>query len=184
MARTVPVVATEAPGNYITGALWNAQVGATMNWLLGSGSNGPPRFKGTASTVQTISSGSGGDTAITLDTELYDSDNGHSTTTNTSRYTIQVAGTYLILGTAAIDINSAGNRKCGININGSNALGGAFTGPSMASNTWVASVSVTQALVVGDYVELVVWQTSGSNTLTTKVGGAFGPALICHWISS
>lgn len=183
MARTVPVPVTEVPGNFITSALWTAQVAATMNWTMGSGSNGPPRFKGYATSAQTITSGSGSDTPISLDTEAYDSDNGHSTTTNTSRYVIQVAGTYLILATGAFDINATGNRKVGINVNGANALGGAFTGPSMSSNSWVASVGVYQALNVGDYVELVMWQTSGAN-LVTKFGGAFGPALMCHWISS
>lgn len=182
MARTVPVSVTEVPGNYITAALWTSQVKATMDYLMGSGANGVPRFKGYASTAQTLTTGSG-DVAITLDTEDYDSDNGHSTTVNTSRYTIQVAGTYLLLGTLAFATNATGNRKAGININGVNARGGTVQGPGFAGNSWCACVGVSQALNVGDYVELVGWQTSGGNLATSATGG-FGPTLICQWISS
>lgn len=183
MPRTVPVSVNESPGNYITAALWTAQVKAPMDFLMGSGSNGVPRFKGYASTTQSIANGSGSDTVLTLDTEDYDSDNGHSVSTNTSRYTIQVAGTYLILATASFPTNATGNRKLGINISGSPARGGVFQGPAMASNSWAAGVSVEQALVVGDYVEMAVWQTSGA-PLSTNASTGFGPALMCHWISS
>lgn len=184
MARTVPVSLTEAPGNYITAALWTAQVKATMDFLMGSGTNGVPRFKGYASTGQSIATGSGADTAVTLDTESYDSDNGHSTVTNASRYTIQVAGTYLIMATASFPTSATGNRKLGLNVNGANMNGGVFTGPAMAGNSWSACVCVEQALTVGDYVEMVVWQTSGGPLTLNSGGGGFGPTLMCHWISS
>lgn len=184
MTRTVPISVVESPGSYLTGALWTAQVKATMDYLMGSGTNGVPRFKGYASTGQSIATGSGADTAVTLDSESYDSDNGHSTTVNTSRYTIQVAGTYLIMATAGFPTNSTGNRKLGININGSNANGGVFTGPAMASNSWAACVGVEQALVVGDYIEMVVWQTSTISLSLNAGGSGFGPTLMCHWISS
>lgn len=182
MARTVPVSVTESPGSFLTGALWTAQVKAAMDFLMGSGTNGVPRFKGYASTAQSLASGTA-DIALTLDTEDYDSDNGHSTSTNTSRYTVQVAGTYLIMGTAAIATSATGNRKLGININGVNARGGTVQGPGFASNSWCAIVCTTQALVAGDYIELVAWQNSGSPQNTSATTG-FGPTLMCHWISS
>lgn len=182
MARTVPVSLTEVPGNFITSAWQNAQVKALTDFLTGSGSGGVPRFKGYASTTQSLATGTT-DTALTLDTEDYDSDNGHSTSTNTSRYTIQVAGTYLIMGTAAIGTSATGNRKLGININGANARGGTVQGPGFASNSWSAVVCTTQALNLGDYVELVAWQNSGA-TLGTSATTGFGPTLMCQWISS
>jgi hypothetical protein len=182
--RTVPVPVVESPGNYLTGALWTAQIKATMDYLMGSGTNGVPRFKGYASTGQSIASTSSSDTAVTLDTEDYDSDNGHSTTTNSSRYTVQVAGIYLVMATASFPTNATGNRKLGINVNGTNVRGGVFQGPSMASNSWSACVCVEQAFVVGDYIEMVVWQTSGAPLSLNAGGGGFGPTLMCHWISS
>lgn len=184
MARTVPISAVETPGSFLTGALWTAQVKALIDFTTGSGTNGVPRFKGYASTGQSIATGSGSDTPVALDSESYDSDNGHSTTTNTSRYTIQVAGTYLIMATASFPTNATGNRKLGININGTNANGGVFTGPAMSGNSWSACVCVEQALAVGDYVEMVVWQTSGAPATLNSGGGGFGPTLMCHWISS
>ncbi|MFC8676667.1 hypothetical protein ACFUEN_28780 [Streptomyces griseorubiginosus] len=182
MPRIVPVSVSESPGNYITSALWIAQVKATMDFLMGSGTNGVPRFKGYASTTQSVASGTT-DTAIALDTEDYDSDNGHSTVTNNSRYTVQVAGTYLIAATLGFATNATGNRKVGINVNGANARGGVVQSNAFASNSFCASVVTEQALAVGDYVELVGWQTSGA-ALNTAAGTGFGPVLMCHWISS
>lgn len=181
MPRTVPISAVETPGSYLTGALWTAQVKAAMDFLMGSGTNGVPRFKGYASTAQSIATGTT-DTPITLDTEDYDSDNGHSTTTNTSRYTVQVAGTYSILGTLAFATNATGNRKAGININGANARGGAIQAPGFASNSFCEVVATDQFLNVGDYIELVGWQTSGA-ALSTSATTGFGPTLMCKWIS-
>lgn len=182
MPRTVPVSASEAPGNYLTGALWNAQVKAIMDFLSGSGTNGVPRFKGWASTAQALATGTA-DVAITLDTEDYDSDNGHSTSTNTSRYTIQVAGTYRIVALGGFSTNATGNRKLGININGAAARAGSIQQPGMASNSWNACVVTELACSVGDYIEIAMWQTSGGS-LSTAASAGFGPALMVCWISS
>ncbi|MEW2301968.1 hypothetical protein AB0958_18675 [Streptomyces sp. NPDC006655] len=181
MARTVPVVASETPGQFLTGALWNAGVKAPADFLLGSGSNGVPRFKGYASTSQSIASGTT-DTPITLDSEDYDSDNGHSPTVNSSRYVVQVAGTYAISATLAIAPSATGNRKVGININGVNARGGVAQGSGIATNSWAQSVYTEQFCNVGDYIELVCWQSSGG-ALTTSATTGFGPMLTVHWIS-
>lgn len=182
MPRTVPAMPTESPGNYNTGALFNATTKATGDFLLGSGSNGVPRFKGWASAAQTLASGTT-DVAITLDTEDYDSDSGHSTSTNTSRYTVQVAGTYRITAIGGFANNATGNRKLGINLNGSNARGATVQLGAISTNSWCACVSVDLPLVVGDYVEMVMWQTSGGN-LATAASIGFGPALTVCWISS
>jgi hypothetical protein len=183
VARTVPVVANEVPGNFITSALWTAQVSATMNFLMGSGSNGVPRFKGWQSSAQSIATGAT-DTPITLDTEDYDSDNGHSTVTNSSRYTVQVAGTYRVIAVGGFTTNSVGNRKLGINVNGTNARGASIQQPALASNSWVGAVSTELALSVGDYIEMVMWHTSTTTPLTTAIGVGFGPAMSVCWISS
>lgn len=183
MPRTVPVSLTEAPGNFITAALWTAQVKATMDFLMGSGTNGVPRFKAWASTSQSIATGTT-DTPITLDTEDYDSDNGHSTVTNTSRYTVQVAGTYRIIAVGGFTSNSVGNRKLGINVNGANTRGSSTQQAAPASNSWIGSVAVELALNVGDYIEMVMWHTSTTTPLTTAQSVGFGPAMSVCWISS
>jgi hypothetical protein len=182
VARTVPVSLTEAPGNFITAALWTAQVKATMDYLMGSATNGVPRFKGWQSSAQSIATGTT-DTAITLDSEDYDSDNGHSTVTNSSRYTVQVAGTYRVITVGGFTTNSSGNRKLGINVNGANVRGASIQQAAMASNSWIGAVSTEVALSVGDYVEMAMWHTSTTTPLTTSVGVGFGPAMSVCWIS-
>lgn len=178
MARTVPVMATEVPGNFVTGALWNAQVGGLGNFTLA-----PPRFKGYQTSNQSIATGQT-DVAVLLDSEEYDSESGHSTTTNTSRYTVQVAGTYRITATASFAGNATGNRKLGILVNGVNIRGGGNQGPGITTNSWAATVSAEVALLVGDYVEMGVWQTSGAALATNaSAGGNLTPVLSAHWIS-
>jgi hypothetical protein len=175
------VIATEAPGNYLTAALWMAQTAAIGNWVLGSGSNGPPRFRGYASTAQSISDATW--TALTIDTEVYDSDGGHSTTTNTSRYTVQVAGTYLITGTAAFAANATGNRAVRLAVNGT-AIIGSFDKTLPATATHSSSrLSVAQAVcAVGDYIEVYGYQNSGA-ALNTSTGTDVAPSLSTQWFA-
>lgn len=177
MARTVPASLTEVPGNFVTSALWNAQMKALTDFI-----TSPPRFKGYATVSQSIASGSATPTVLALDSEYYDSDGGHSTTTNTSRYTVQVAGTYSITGGCAFGTNSTGNRSVAIYVNGAYAAGGNNQSVSFAGNSWAATVSTDLPLNVGDYVELACWQTSGA-ALSTTVTSSFGPFLAVRWFS-
>lgn len=185
MGRIPPTVAQTVPGQFITSSLWNAQVVAAGNWLLGSGTDGPPRFKAYASTAQSLTTATSY-TALALDTEVIDSDGGHSTVTNTSRYTVQVAGIYLCVGQVAFPGNVAGARSIRIGVNGSQATGagGVYEGPPSlsASNSWAAQAIYFDSLDVGDYVEVEAWQNSGS-TISMGGGGA-AASLSCFWMSN
>jgi hypothetical protein len=187
MARSTPVIATEVPGNFVISALWNAQVAATMQWLFGTGSNGVPRFKGYASTAQPIAGVASGtnpvDVPINLDTEVYDSEGGHSTTTNPSRYTCQVPGLYRLTAVGGFPTNGTGDRKVGININGVPPPGSVVQGVPSSARSWSACVSVEQYLNAGDYVEMVMWQTN-TTALNTAVFSGYGPALSVWWIGN
>jgi hypothetical protein len=70
VGRIVPVPVTEAPGNYNTAALFNAQVRDLNNFVLSV-----PVFYGYATTVQSIPGGNAM-TALNLDTEVLDADGG------------------------------------------------------------------------------------------------------------
>lgn len=185
MARTAPVPATESPGLYQTSALWNAQVEATAQWMFGTGSTGGvPRFKGYATVGQSIASGTT-NIPILLDSEVYDSDGGHSTSSQTSRYVCQVPGTYLIYGLGGFAANTSGTRELGIIVNGVSVIGSTIqSAPTLTGNSWVASVMTTAALNAGDYVELQMWQSSGSTLATATTSTADGPMLALHWISN
>lgn len=161
---TIPTIPTEVPGNFWTSALWNANVLGGLNYLFA-----PVRFKGYSSTTQTISS-STSSTVLTLDTEIVDSDGGHSTTTNTSRYTAQTAGLYYVSGSCCIGPtggSSTGTRTIQIFLNGAGITGSAVqAAPSPANSTGVFT-STTVQMAVGDYVEVAFWQNSGANQTTS-----------------
>lgn len=177
MARTVPVMPTEQPSNYNTSALFNATTKATADFL-----TNPPRFKGYATSAQALGTGTTF-VPISLDSEEYDTDAGHSTVTNTSRYVVQVAGTYDITAILAFAVNGTGNRSVGITVNGLSPRGSVAQLPSLPTNSWCCGITCTTALAVGDYVEMIGWQTSGGN-LNTSVTLAFGPSLTLKWISA
>jgi hypothetical protein len=183
MARTSPVVATEVPGNAITGALWNAQVGGMGNWFLGSGTNGPPRFSARQTIAQSAFASGQTFTALLLDTEDFDSDNGHSTLTNTSQYVVQVAGLYALSGSISFPASATGVRAAAIHIN-STLIQGLATeqAPAGSGNSWVGCVAGFRYLSVGDIVDMRGWQTSGGPLAPNT--GTGGNNLSLFWLSN
>lgn len=100
-------------------------------------------------------------TKVTWDTEDFDTDGFHSTTTNKDRFTIPSgkAGKYLFEGTVRWDNNASGIRELAIWKNG-----------TVIKQNWVIpgadpshSISWVGSLAVGDYVSLYVYQNSGGN---------------------
>ncbi|MFE9127107.1 hypothetical protein ACFYOF_17080 [Streptomyces sp. NPDC007148] len=180
MARSVPTVASEVPGNFLTGALWNAGPKALGDW-----STSQPIFIGYQSTVQSIPNNAW--TSFTIDTEILDSDGGHSTTTNTSRYTATVPGVYLVFGTSGYVSNTTGLRRARIALNGSPVIGA-----GMGSDTHAASGAIGEfvgSLVpmngTTDFVEVQGYQTSGGAlNSNTNPATEFTPSLRCFWIRS
>ncbi|WP_329143419.1 hypothetical protein OIU91_05875 [Streptomyces sp. NBC_01456] len=175
MGRIVPVSASVSPGQFITGALWNAQLKALNDFT-----TGVPVFAGYQGTVQSVSTGTF--TPLTIDTEVIDSDGGHSTTTNTSRYTATVPGTYLVLGTAAWAANATGYRRTSIALNGTRVPGSSVG--SDATTSVLAGNSTSTIVVLNgttDYVEVHASQSTGS-ALNTSVTD-FAPSLRVIWLS-
>jgi hypothetical protein len=181
VARTVPVIASESPGNFLTGALWNANVKAMGDWLMGSAGNGVPRFRGYQATAQSIANNTW--VSVTIDTEEYDSDNGHSTSTNTSRYTVQVAGTYLITGSVGLVANATANRGARLTVSGT-PIHGTFVktaSPDATGSSGLVTVG-TAVCSAGDYIECQVNQNSGG-ALNTNPAGDVACSLSVQWIS-
>lgn len=107
--------------------------------------------------------------AAALPLALEDADplNGHSTTTNTSRWTCPAgwAGTYLVLGGIRIDGGSTGWRTASLRKNGAglNANAGVNSEQQSAAGSAFVTVSPTLVqLVTGDYMELWGNQDSGA----------------------
>lgn len=176
MARTVPVATTESPGLFITSALWNAQVRELNNFALGA-----PVFSGYQASAQSIANAAW--VSFNIDTELLDADGGHSTITNTSRYTATVPGTYLVIGTSGWAGNVTGKRWVRLALNGS-AINGTACGSDAHTSLNVGGHSTSTIVTLNgstDYVEVQGQQASGG-ALNTNVTD-FAPSLRLFWLS-
>ena len=110
-------------------------------------------------------------TVLLFDSEDLDTDNGHSTTTNTSRYTATVPGWYFVSGTVQLAYNATGNRLAIIQKNGTTTVNQVGRASSSVSNTMGLHLSTLVYLNgTTDYIELSTFQSSGVslNTLTTN----------------
>jgi hypothetical protein len=179
--RTVPVMPTESPGLYITSALYNASVKGLGDFL-----TAPPVFSAYQGTTQAI--GNNSFTSATLDTERTDPDGGHSTVTNTSRYTFQVAGWYLALGVAAFaNTSTAGSRAAKLLMNGTTAVPSSeqLTLPTTTTASTVPTFALVQANV-NDYIELQIYQNSGGslNTAVNLTGWDWSTSMTLLWVST
>ena len=127
------------------------------------------------STTQAISNNT--HTAVTWDTEEFDTDAFHSTSSNTSRFTIPAGkgGKYLFNCSVRWDNNSSSDRILEIYKNGTifavlDVLTGNYPG---------YMISRTLNLVATDYVELYVYQNSGGSR-TLELGGTRGWAELLY----
>jgi hypothetical protein len=149
---------TDAVMTY-SGSTWVAVGGGAASF---SGCRAVPN------TGQAISTGTF--TALVYQTETYDVGGYHSTSSNTSRMTVPAgkAGYYDITGAVFWPAASGGVRQIQLQINGTTAIGRTVI---VGSVNGIQSELFTSPyyLAVGDYVETMAYQDSGS-TLTTQTG--------------
>lgn len=154
----------------------------------------PPMFNGTQASGQSCPSGS--DTALAIDTEIYDNAFGHLDTVTPEKYWGQFAGYYLAQGTSAIFYTGGtGASTTGI---GLSSAGGAVTTwygqrlamsgtPSQYAQTSVAKIipisTVGAHSTPTDYVQLIANQNSGASRTTLTTGGQV-PTLQLQWIAA
>lgn len=177
MVLPVPLPYSANTGNFLTAGIWNASVRDGIGFL-----TNPPSFRGYATVAQTLTDNTW--TSLNIDTEVFDNYGGHSTTTNTSRYTCQLAGLYMVTGVAAFSSNATGNRAVRIAVNGT-AVNGTFVKAPAAAVT-ASSAQTTTALVqlaLGDYVEVMGNQNSGAGLATSVSGPDVNPSLQVLWVS-
>ncbi len=114
------------------------------------------------SSNQTISNST--ETAVLFNAEDYDTDDSHDNVTNSSRLVAPEDGRYLVYATVDWESSSIGVRRMQLRKNSSDTKGfhdmrGEATGSSSNSQ----HVSVVVNLVAGDYMELILSHTSGSD---------------------
>ncbi len=132
----------------------------------------PPAASLYRSTAQSLANAT--ITAILFDAEEEDTDNGHSTSTNTSRYIAARAGLYLVSGNVNFAANGTGLRWVAVAKNGAEVRAGSATTPGTTNavgSRIVTPVKVVR-LAVNDYVELQAWQDSGGSLSTAVASGA------------
>lgn len=126
----------------------------------------PPLFYAVAATTQSIPNDTSA--AVNFTAETYDTASGHSTTTNTSRYTATKAGYYLCSGAVAFQFNNTtGSRAAFLSKNG---VGWAGSSGSIVPVNGLPTRVVTPAAIINlalnDYVELWAYQNAGIATST------------------
>lgn len=112
-------------------------------------------------TTQSVSNSTA--TALTLNTEEYDTDSIHSTVTNTSRMTIPagLGGYWYFKGSATIAAGgSAGLRAIWLRKNGADTIGTSISNGSSNVEEKFCTSGIFN-LVATDYIELFGFQTSG-----------------------
>ncbi len=121
-------------------------------------------------------------TRLSFDAERYDTDNIHSTETNTSRLTIPRDGKYLIVGNVCFANGASGARDLKIVLNGTTIIG--YLDNYNPTNSYVdVALSTVQALSTNDYVELMVYQTSGA-ALNVRAITQYSPEFMLHWLGA
>lgn len=172
----IPTFRTWVAGEFVTAAFMNANVRDGGNFFLAV-----PIAELRQTVAQTLTTGVSA--AILFDVEELDTDNGHSTSTNTSRYTSPTPGTLQFSGASSTVSNATGVRVVGWQANGTIMTGsqtkvGAVNGDLTAIPARVKHISVNGTT---DYIELWVQQTSGGN-LNTSVAASDQSTMSVRWV--
>jgi hypothetical protein len=110
------------------------------------------------------------DVIAALNTERYDDDTFHDTSTNNSRLTGGQIGKYAIFANCILEANAAGLRSLEILLNGSTVIARDVQVATSSNQQPLLSISTAYFFTATtDYVEMRVWQNSGSslNLLST-----------------
>lgn len=165
MSWTTP--RTWVAGETVTAAIMNTHVRDNLAYLAA-----PALFVGVQLSAQAIPNT--GLTAITLDSEVIDTDGGHSTVTNTSRYAVPFAGYYDVDAVILYSANTTGQRRAAVYVNGSEVIEANFAAVTTGGATTSATVAtIVGPLSIGDYIEIYGFQT-GASSLNTFTSGSLG----------
>lgn len=172
MVYTTPTTATA--GNVATAASWNTSVRDNIEFL-----HDPPAARVYNSVNLSIPHNTA--TALTFNSERYDNDNIHDTGSNTSRLTCRTAGKYHCFASVDFASHSGGERYLLLRLNGTTPIV-SQTSPAMITSGLPTDlhVSTDYPLIVGDYIEVVVWQATGG-ALNVVKNNNFSPEAGITW---
>ena len=176
MAYSTP--STVTTGDLITAADWNQNVVNNVIFLAN-----PPACRVYHNANQSVNDNTA--TVVAFNSERYDTDNMHSTSSNTSRITINTAGLYLVVFNgrfpAANDYNVA---ACHLRLNGSTLIASNSGGRAVTAVADLAlGVTTTYKFAATDYVEVLVLQDNTANAARNLESvGNYSPEFSAIWI--
>lgn len=99
-----------------------------------------------------------------------------------TRFTISIPGVYNIQGSVSFAANGAGTRGISVRLNNLTYLAWSLIPSTSTTVQFQFQISTNYQLVVGDYVEIVVWQNS-TGALNSVAGGVNTPLGIIQRMS-
>lgn len=166
----VPVTRTFVAGEVVLASYFNTNIRDVLNFLVAT-----PIFRATQTVVQSIANGS--NVPITFSTEIVDSAGGHSTSSNTSRYTAVYPGYYGFSGGISYSSDATGIRVTDWGKNGTILDGSRDIRPAISGFSHSMGARAEKAfLAVGDYMEIWALQNRGSalnSSVTTSEQSSF-----------
>lgn len=172
MAYTTP--RTWVAGEYPTAAMLNTHLRDNVSFLAN-----PPACRVRNTVDIPISNNTA--TALTFGAERWDTDSMHSTTTNTGRITINTAGLYNVYACVEFEPNNSGYRSAWFRVNGSSIIGAGTVSAAASSAGTNVVVATTWRFTAGDYIELLVQQTSGGSIDVQAVAN-YSPEFGATWV--
>lgn len=175
MAYSAPT--TRSTGFLVTAAVWNQDVVDNVAFLAN-----PPACRVRRTTAQSINNNT--ETAITFDAERYDTDGMHSTSSNTSRITINTAGIYTIGATLELAAATDYSRwYVTIKLNATTYLAlWQDQDPGTANGGRNVTITTDYKFAAADYVELYVLQQNGAAAARNiNSSAAFSPEFYARW---
>ena len=174
MAFSTP--STFVAGNILTAAQLNTYLRDNVAWI----ATDSPACRAYKAAVQSVNTAT--DTALLYDSERFDNAAFHSTSSNTSRFTVPTGagGKYLIGSSVYVVANGGGSgRSLWWELNATTRIGQQNGPVSASTNTSLAPATV-YALSAADYVEAKVNQDSGG---ALNVGGqpGAGAEMFAFW---
>lgn len=143
----------------------------------------PPACRVYHNTTQSIPNGA--DTVVLFNSERYDTDNMHSTATNTGRINFPTAGIYLLKFSG--ELQAAGDYTTHYAYFRINGLAPIDVGTAAAVTNGIpgceTSVVSVYKFAAGDFVEVLMAQRNGANAARTlQTVGNYTPEMSATWI--
>lgn len=176
---TKPVEKTWVDLEPVRGADFNSNIRDASLLLLS-----PPLAIVRATVTQSVSNNTF--TAVNFDAEDVDRDGGHSTISNTSRFTCVTEGYYLCTGVIAWAANATGRRICYWAVSGSPVNGSRldFYPVQTGNPTIIPMASRLIHLDVGDYLQMMGYHDiNGGGALSTAASGSAMSFMTVRWVS-